>query len=142
MDTLSLALLAVKEGPGSSALSQLRERLSVRDRPYPYIIATDFDGTLCENHWPEIGRENRPVIEAVSLLRQMGALVVLWTCREGEDLEQALEWCEKHDLSFDAVNENCSCIVTYFDWDTRKVHADEYWDDRAVSVAFPSEKEA
>ena len=26
------------------------------------IIAVDFDGTLCENKWPEIGEENEDMI--------------------------------------------------------------------------------
>lgn len=27
------------------------------------IIAVDFDGTLCENKWPEIGAANEELIE-------------------------------------------------------------------------------
>lgn len=27
------------------------------------IIAVDFDGTLCENKWPEIGMPNEELIE-------------------------------------------------------------------------------
>ena len=29
----------------------------------PNIIAVDFDGTLCENKWPEIGMPNEELIE-------------------------------------------------------------------------------
>ena len=134
MSILSLALQAVREGPDSSAMPLLRALAVSEERPC--IVAVAFDGTLCENQWPGIGRENLPVISAVSLLRELGILVVLWTCREGEDLENALEWCGQRDIRFDAVNENCGCILDLYQWNTRKVHADEYWDDRAVSVSF------
>ncbi len=30
----------------------------------------------------------------------------LWTCRAGEALSKAVEWCREHDLEFDAVNDN------------------------------------
>ena len=134
MDVLTLALRRVREGPASPAVSLLAEKLRREDRPY--IVAVDFDGTLCENRWPEIGEENAELIAAVSLLRELGALIILWTCREGDDLEDALEWCRQRGLSFDAVNDNCACIVELFDWNTRKVHADEYWDDRAVRICW------
>ncbi len=141
MNTLAFALRAGKEGENSPALSQLKSMISAERRPYPYIIAVDFDGTLCENHWPEIGRPNRPLLEAVKLLRRLGALLVLWSCREGDDLQDAVDWCAQQGLSFDAVNENCACVIDYFDWNTRKIHADEYWDDRAVAVCFDLKEE-
>ena len=30
----------------------------------------------------------------------------LWTCRAGEALSKAVEWCREHDLEVDAVNDN------------------------------------
>lgn len=141
MSILSEALQAVKEGPESPALARLRRLITDDDRPYPYIIAVDFDGTLCENAWPEIGAPHQPMLKVITLLRQLGVLVVLWSCREGDDLEDALEWCAGHGLAFDAVNENCSCVVEYFQWNTRKVHADEYWDDRAVAICYDEKGE-
>lgn len=134
MEVLTLALRAVGERANEDTLALLTEKLHREDRPY--IIAVDFDGTLCENRWPEIGPENSELIAAVSLLREMGALIILWTCREEDDLEAALEWCRQRGLSFDAVNENCACIIELFEWNTRKVHADEYWDDRAVRICW------
>ena len=29
------------------------------------IIAVDFDGTLCENRWPEIGKPNQEIIDYI-----------------------------------------------------------------------------
>ena len=139
MSILSLALRAAAEGPDSPAVPALKKCVS--SGPRPYIIAVDFDGTLCENRWPEIGAENRAVLDVIPLLQRLGALVVLWTCREGGDLEAALDWCGQRGIHFDAVNENCCCIVELFQWNTRKIHADEYWDDRAVRICFDEKEE-
>ena len=48
------------------------------------VIAVDFDGTLCENAWPEIGAPNWPVIHHAQSVQAEGAKLILWTCREGE----------------------------------------------------------
>lgn len=96
------------------------------------IIAVDFDGTLCVNAWPEIGRPRSEVIDHVRSARANGAKLILWTNREGERLQEALSWCADHQLDFDAVNENLPEMVRRFGGDSRKVYADVYIDDRAV----------
>ena len=61
------------------------------------IIAVDFDGTLCENKWPEIGEPKQDVIEYVRYQHETnGARLILWTNRHGDKLDQAVSWCEKH----------------------------------------------
>ena len=96
------------------------------------IIAVDFDGTLCENAWPGIGEARSGVLDYVLGQQMTGAKVILWTCRKGEKLEEALKWCAARGLAFDAVNENLPEIVQRFGGDTRKVYADEYLEDKAV----------
>ena len=98
------------------------------------VIAVDFDGCLCTNRWPMIGKANTGVIQALIYLRSRGTKIILWTCRTGALLEQAVAWCTRHGLRFDAVNHNLPEHVAQYGSDTRKVHADEYWDDRAVTV--------
>ena len=95
-------------------------------------IAIDFDGCLCKDAWPEIGAPNWDVIRAARFARQEGAALILWTCRNGDLLDGAVEWCGKHGLIFDAVNENLSERVERYGGESRKVSADEYWDDHAV----------
>ena len=99
-----------------------------------YIIAVDFDGTICENAWPEIGEPKQDVIEYI-LYRQKtnGAKIILWTNRHGDKLDQAIAWCKEHGIAFDAVNENLPEIIEEFGGDTRKVFANEYLDDRSKS---------
>lgn len=96
------------------------------------IIAVDFDGTLCENKWPEIGEPKWNVIDYISQEYIEGAKIILWTCREGRDLTQALLWCMRQGLIFDAVNENLPEIIEEFGSDRRKIFAHEYIDDKAV----------
>ena len=44
-------------------------------------IAVDFDGTLCENKWPDIGNANLELIEQLKYAKGKGAKLILWTCR-------------------------------------------------------------
>ena len=64
----------------------------------------------------------------------MGAGLILWTCREGKLLDDALAACERWGLRFDAVNDSLPSWKEFYGNDTRKVGADEYWDDKAVPV--------
>ena len=94
------------------------------------IIAVDFDGTLCENKWPDIGEANYELIAYILGEQLKGSKIILWTCRAEERLEKALEWCEDKGLIFDAVNENLPEVIEAFGGDTRKIYADEYIDDQ------------
>lgn len=100
-------------------------------------IAIDFDGCLCENAGPEIGAPNWAVIHAAQLAQREGAALILWTCRNGDLLTSAVEWCREHGLIFDAINENLPERLEHYGSDTRKISADEYWDDLAVRVPAP-----
>lgn len=99
------------------------------------IYAVDFDGTLCENKWPEIGAPNMSLIGYLRTKRKRGDRVILWTCRVGDKLDKAILWCKSHDLEFDAVNENLPDIIELFGSDTRKIFANVYIDDK-MSTAF------
>lgn len=106
------------------------------------IIAVDFDGTIVEHRYPQIGRE-RPF--AVATLRQMqhddpDLKLLLWTVREGELLQQAVDWCAERGLTFFAVNSNYPeelPSATAANQGCRKVSADLYIDDRNLG-ALPS----
>lgn len=95
------------------------------------IIAVDFDGTLCTDCFPDIGRPNTALIELLQGLKQQGRQIILWTCRCGKQLEEAVEWCRKRELEFDAVNENLPEIIEKYGSDGRKIYADVYIDDKS-----------
>ena len=96
------------------------------------IIAIDFDGTLCTNAFPKIGEPKQSVIDAILREQKNGVNVILWTCRVGERLIEAVKFCNRAGIIFDAVNENVPAWIEFCGGDTRKVFADEYWDDKAV----------
>lgn len=97
------------------------------------IIAIDFDGTLCEDKWPEIGKPNTELITYLKDQQTVGNKIVLWTCRNGDRLLEAVKWCEKLGLKFDAVNENLPEVLEWMGGDSRKIFADMYIDDRSYT---------
>lgn len=102
----------------------------------PFIIAVDFDGTLVEDKYPEIGPKIDLVFEAVKRWKRMGYKIVLWTCRDGEPLKEAVSFCLNNGLVFDAVNRNIPEVVELFQNDTRKVYANFYLDDKNMRPAI------
>lgn len=96
------------------------------------IIAVDFDGTLCESAWPDIGAPKTAVIQVLQHAQEAGARLILWTNRVGARLREAVEWSTAHGLTFDAVNENLPETKERFVTDCRKVYADIYLDDKAT----------
>ena len=99
----------------------------------PMIYAVDFDGTLCENAWPEIGTPNTHLIRVLNAFKEKGDRLILWTCRSGSKLTEAVEWCKERGLEFDAINENLPEIIAAFDGESRKIFANVYIDDLAVT---------
>lgn len=95
------------------------------------IIAVDFDGTLCFSEWPALGEPNTVLIEYLKQWKQNGNKLILWTCRAGEALENAVSWCEHQQLEFDAINDNLPEIVEKYGNNSRKITCDYYIDDRA-----------
>lgn len=104
----------------------------LQDKLFPQIIAVDFDGTLCQNKYPEIGEANEDMIRHIKQEKFRGSKIILWTCRNGKLLEDAVKWCKEKGLKFDAVNENLPYIIEKFGGDTRKIFANEYIDDKNV----------
>ena len=99
------------------------------------IIACDFDGTLCENKFPQIGEPRKDILDKLKKEKSSGAKIILWTCREGDVLAEAIEWCKKFNIIFDAINENVEEVLSWMGASSRKIYATEYWDDRAVSIS-------
>ena len=95
------------------------------------LIAVDFDGTIVENRYPEIGSERPFAVETLKMLIADHHRLVLWTCREGRLLDEALQWCHDRGVEFYAVNrdypEETPSNNPNF---TRKLKADLFIDDR------------
>lgn len=91
------------------------------------IIAVDFDGTVVEHKFPQIGREIPFAFEIIKKLQEEGHRVILWTVREGKMLDEAVEFCRSNGVEFYAVN--AELPGNYDVARPRKVDADIYIDD-------------
>ncbi len=100
------------------------------------IIAVDFDGVLCEKRFPQIGAPNKAMLIWLFTKKLEGHKIILWTCRAGKNLEDAVKWCDEHGLRFDAVNENLKENIEMYGTDTRKVYANIYIDDQNAPAWF------
>lgn len=70
---------------------------------YKRIYAVDFDGTLAETKFPEIIKPYFSMFMTCKEIKRRGDILILWTCRCGKDLEDAVEFCRKHGLEFDYI---------------------------------------
>lgn len=97
------------------------------------VIAVDFDGTIVENRYPEIGRERPFAVSTLKKLAEEQHRLILWSVREGRQLDEAVEWCRERGLEFYAVNkdfpeEHPEKNRHY----SRKLKADLFIDDRSI----------
>ena len=98
-------------------------------------IAVDFDGTIVEHEYPEIGKEKLFAFQTLKELEKLGAMLILWTFRTGKELDEAVEFCRKNGIVFYAVNKNYPEEI--FDENvSRKINADIYIDDKNIG-GFP-----
>ncbi|WP_108822262.1 BT0820 family HAD-type phosphatase [Dysgonomonas sp. Marseille-P4361] len=92
------------------------------------IIAVDFDGTIVEHKYPKIGRPIPFAIETLLKLQKDGHVLLMWSVRTDELLQEAVDYCESKGLKFFAANKN------YPEEDvstaSRKLNADLFIDDR------------
>ena len=93
-------------------------------------IAVDFDGTIVTHAYPNIGKPIPFAIDTLKKLQQEDHhQLILWSCREGQLLQEAVDYCAARGLEFYAVNsnfpeENAEIVRA------RKLEADLFIDDR------------
>ena len=93
-------------------------------------IAVDFDGTIVEHRYPKIGEEIPFATETLKILAQERLKLILWTVREGELLEEAIEWCRQRGVFFYSVNKDYPEEEKSHNGFSRKLKADLFIDDR------------
>ena len=98
-------------------------------------IAVDFDGTIVEHDYPKIGKEKLFAFETLRELQKHGALLILWTFRAGDELDEAVQFCRNKGIEFYAVNSNYP-EEEYDESISRKINADVYIDDKNIG-GFP-----
>lgn len=97
------------------------------------VIAVDFDGTIVTHEYPQIGTELPFATETLKMLARDGHQLILWSVREGDLLQKAVDWCKERGVEFWAVNkdypeEEKEKNEHY----SRKLKADFFIDDRNI----------
>lgn len=93
-------------------------------------IAVDFDGTIVTHEYPKIGKEIPFAIDTLKRLQKYpDILLIMWTVREGQQLDEAVEFCRERGLEFYAVNKNYPEESKEYP-EPRKLKADLFIDDR------------
>ena len=96
-------------------------------------IAVDFDGTIVRHRYPAIGEEIPFATQTLRQLIEDRHQLILWSVREGQLLDDAVEWCRKRGVEFYAVNrdfpEEDIKLNEHF---SRKLKVDLFIDDRNV----------
>ncbi len=97
-------------------------------------IAIDFDGTIVEHRFPDIGREIPEAFNYMKKFQEAGAKLVLNTMRSdnqqcGNVLTEAVEYCKARGIEFYGINHN----PDQDSWtSSNKVYAKYYIDDAAI----------
>ena len=94
------------------------------------IIAIDFDGTIVEHRYPQIGPEKPFAIQTLKMLIQDRHKLILWTVREGKLLQESVDWCRERGVEFYAVNRDYPEEKPEDEGFSRKLKADLFIDDR------------
>jgi hypothetical protein len=91
------------------------------------IIAVDFDGTVVDHRYPEVGPDVPGAVEALHKLVNASHVLILWTMRSGERLIEAVRWYSDNGLPLFGINNNPNQL-----WTTSpKAFAHVYIDDAA-----------
>lgn len=93
------------------------------------IIAVDYDGTLYND-----GQVNVALIQSLRQDQQRGQIVILWTCRAGDRLLEAVQKLQQYGFKPNLINQNAPQVIKMLGHDPRKIFADVYIDDKAVKV--------
>ena len=99
----------------------------ILEAPKKYrFYAFDFDGTIVQNKFPEIGEIIDGTVDRMNdLYLDFENVIIVWTSRSGEHERLARAFLLKNKIPFDFINEN-----PVFDTGSRKIFAHEYFDDR------------
>ena len=109
------------------------------DAPMP-IIAIDFDGTISiVDDYPNCGKIRKYAKRVINFMYKLGIKIVIWTSRDmayNQDEKQIydhltpmLEFLDNNDVHYDSINK--SVQFSPFPYDSRKIYAHMYVDDRS-----------
>ena len=123
----------LKKRPPRIAGTKLEKKIAKDQdkKPRPNIYAIDFDGTIVEDDFPDIGKLKDDAKAFIEKVREKGHKWILWTVRGGDMLKEALRFLDDNNLLPDTVNTNVPEAIEFLGEDSRKIYADLYIDDKS-----------
>ena len=100
------------------------------------IIAIDFDGTISRGKFPAIDGQQPYAVDTVNTLYDDGHYIIIYTCRTGDQLLEAINWLLEQGIKFHRVNDNKPENVREYGNNSRKIYAHQYIDDKNLG-GFP-----
>ena len=97
--------------------------------PTKFVLAVDFDHTLCDSSYPLCGG-GTPVAVFIRSVQDMDVIIIITTCREGYAASLAKEWLKENNIRWDYFNENDPARIELYK-DCRKIYCDMLIDDTA-----------
>ena len=94
------------------------------DWDYNYVIAIDYDGTLCKDRYNNVLDEG--ILYFAKRVKNLGCVIILWTSRCGRELQEAIDVCASRGLYFDYINRYPKRTTS------PKICADLYIDNKSV----------
>jgi len=95
------------------------------------FIGVDFDGTVVDHAYPDIGEPAPDALRVLKKLQEAGHNLILFTMRSGEELKLAVDYLVKNGIDLFAVN----CNPTQSSWtQSPKVYCHVYIDDAAFGA--------
>ena len=96
------------------------------------ILAIDFDGTIAELAWPEVGALKKDADVFINILYNEGHTIIINTCRTGKYEGMAQDFLEHHGIKYHYINSNDPELIKLYKQDCRKISADIYIDDKCL----------
>lgn len=104
-------------------------------------IAIDFDDTIVRSEFPNIVGLQPHAKEVINSLYKSGKQILIWTCREGEELEQAKRFLSECGINYHYINENHPDLMKAYGNNSRKLGADVYIDDKGHTTEYVNWRE-
>jgi len=96
------------------------------------ILAIDFDGTIVKKEDDYVAKAFiSNAKEVINWAHSKKCYVIIWTCRTGKLLDQAVSFLKENGIKYDAINENYPDLS--FET-SRKIYADFYIDDLSFEI--------
>lgn len=101
------------------------------------IIAVDFDGTIARSNYPVILGEQPYAGEVLRKLHEQGHKIIIWTCRTGDRLLEAINWLLEHRIPFSRINDHDPENVAKYGGEGERRYTLTVTSTTRISVASP-----